>query len=69
MTTESTVEAGRWQAETSADGWQELAQVEIADTALRPGIVELAIEQFALTASPMRALPTLQHQLIHNHLS
>lgn len=26
-------------------------------------------EQFALTASPMRALPTLQHQLIHNHLS
>lgn len=51
MTTESTVEAGRWQAETSADGWQELAQVEIADTALRPGIVELAIEQFALTAN------------------
>lgn len=26
-------------------------------------------EQLALTASPMRALPTLQHQLIHNHLN
>ncbi|MDG9757834.1 hypothetical protein N5E31_03535 [Pseudomonas chengduensis] len=26
-------------------------------------------EQLALTASPMQALPTLQHQLIHNHLS
>ena len=43
--------SARWQAQAPIGNWQQLRRVDLAETPLRPGIVELAIEQFALTAN------------------
>lgn len=40
-----------WQAEVSRDAWQSLQRVTLPDQAMRPGMVEMRLEQFALTAN------------------
>ncbi|MBD8526536.1 DUF2855 family protein [Pseudomarimonas arenosa] len=41
----------RWQATVARGNWHALRRVETLDTPMRPGLIELQLEQFALTAN------------------